>query len=227
MVAAWPTPSSAGIATGRTVAASTDLPAAGRQPDSQRQRPGHLLHIILTGGRTAATAAHPRCLPCPGFARLSDQELAEILSFVRTSWGAGAPAVSSGDAAHARHARPETTDNSRFDTRAWPISQTANASQLVRGMRLHMETRDLLPRHVGNQLNCASCHLNAGTVADGSPFVGVSAFLPQLCPRRRIISLEDRINGCFWRFDRWQAAASGLCHFMKAMVAYFDWMKGA
>ena len=53
-----------------------------------------------------------------------------------------------------------------------------NAEQLVRGMRLHLETKTLLPQNVGNSLNCTSCHLNAGTVADGSPFVGVSAFFP-------------------------------------------------
>ncbi|MBN0024095.1 cytochrome C, partial [Pseudomonas aeruginosa] len=58
-----------------------------------------------------------------------------------------------------------------------------NAEQVVRGMRLHMETRELLPANVGNQLNCTSCHLNAGTVADGSPVVGVSAFLPSYAPR--------------------------------------------
>jgi thiosulfate dehydrogenase len=102
-----------------------------------------------------------------------------------------------------------------------------NASQLVRGMRLHMETRDLLPRHVGNQLNCASCHLNAGTVADGSPFVGVSAFFPSYAPRAgRIISLEDRINGCFRRSMNGKPLPVDSAD-MKAMVAYFDWMKGA
>ena len=38
------------------------------------------------------------------------------------------------------------------------------------------------------------------TVADGSPFVGVSAFFPSYAPRAgRIITLEDRINGCFKR----------------------------
>ena len=65
-----------------------------------------------------------------------------------------------------------------------------NASQLVRGMRLHMETRDPLPRHVGNQLNCASCHLNAGTVADGSPFVAYRHSSPAMRHAGRIISLK-------------------------------------
>lgn len=203
-------------------------PLAGN-PTVSAKDPATLLHIILTGGQTAATAAHPRVFAMPGFARLSDQELAEILSFVRTSWGHGAPAVSSGDVQRMRATLdPKTTDNSRFDTpRVADMLKQPNASQLVRGMRLHMETRDLLPRHVGNQLNCASCHLNAGTVADGSPFVGVSAFFPSYAPRAgRIISLEDRINGCFRRSMNGKPLPVDSAD-MKAMVAYFDWMKGA
>jgi thiosulfate dehydrogenase len=51
---------------------------------------------------------------------------------------------------------------------------------------------------VGNGLNCASCHLNAGTVGGGSPYVGVSAAFPSYAARAgRVITLEDRINGCF------------------------------
>jgi len=102
---------------------------------------------------------------------------------------------------------------------------SANAQQLVRGMRLHLETKDLLPQNVGNALNCTSCHLNAGTVADGSPFVGVSAFFPSYAPRAgRVITLEDRINGCFRRSMNGKPLPPESPD-MKAMVAYFDWMK--
>jgi hypothetical protein len=45
----------------------------------------------------------------------------------------------------------------------------AETGQLVRGMRLNIETHTLLPKSVGEVLNCASYHLNGGTVADGSP----------------------------------------------------------
>ena len=71
-------------------------PLAGN-PTVSAKDPATLLHIILTGGQTAATAAHPRVFAMPGFARLSDQELAEILSFVRTSWGHGGTGSQSGD----------------------------------------------------------------------------------------------------------------------------------
>uniref|UniRef100_Q47D55 Cytochrome c, class I n=1 Tax=Dechloromonas aromatica (strain RCB) TaxID=159087 RepID=Q47D55_DECAR len=186
-----------------------------------------LSHIILTGGQTAATATHPRVFVMPAFARLSDQELAEILSFVRNSWGDGAPSVDVATVANMRaKLDPKTTDSSKFDTpRLADMLKAANAEQLVRGMRLNLETKDILPGHVGDQLNCTSCHLNAGTVADGSPYVGVSAFFPSYAPRAgRTITLEDRINGCFKRSMNGKPLPKESPD-MKAMVAYFEWMK--
>lgn len=186
-----------------------------------------LVHIILTGGQTAATATHPRVFTMPAFARLGDRELAEILSFVRASWGDGAPPVDVATVSKMRaELDPKTTDSSKFDTpRLADMLAAANAEQLVRGMRLNLETRTLLPDHVGDQLNCTSCHLNAGTVADGSPYVGVSAFFPSYGARAgKIITLEERINGCFRRSMNGKPLAKDSPD-MQAMVAYFDWMK--
>lgn len=186
-----------------------------------------LLHVTLTGWKTAQTAAYPRVWTMPAFARLSDQEIAEILTFVREAWGNQAAPVGAAAVKGARAALSPKLDSSTFDTpRLASMLQQPNADQLVRGMRLHLETRDLLPQNVGNQLNCSSCHLNAGTVADGSPFVGVSAFFPSYAPRAgRVISLEDRINGCFLRSMNGKPIPPQSAD-MKAMVAYFDWMKG-
>lgn len=186
-----------------------------------------LLHVTLTGWKTAQTAAYPRVWTMPAFARLSDQEIAEILSFVREAWGNQAAPVSAAAVKAARAALAPKLDSSTFETpRLARMLARPNADQLVRGMRLHLETKDLLPQNVGNQLNCSSCHLNAGTVADGSPFVGVSAFFPSYAPRAgRVISLEDRINGCFLRSMNGKPIPAESAD-MKAMVAYFDWMKG-
>ena len=164
----------------------------------------------------------------PAFSRLSDQELAEILSFVRESWGNNAEPIKASQVKTLRaDLDPKTTDSSKFETpRLANLLAQPNAAQLVRGMRLHLETKALLPQNVGNDLNCTSCHLNSGTVADGSPFVGVSAFFPSYAPRAgRIITLEDRINGCFLRSMDGKPLAVESAD-MKAMVAYFNWMKG-
>lgn len=188
-----------------------------------------LIHITLTGWKTTETASHARVYTMPGFARLSDGEIAEILSFVRANWGGGAGAVTPGEIAKLRTALdPKTTDSSAFVTpRLADLLAAPNAEQLVRGMRLNAETRTLLPHNVGNDLNCTSCHLNAGTVADGSPYVGVSAFFPSYQARAgRVVTMEDRVNGCFLRSMNGKALAADSAD-MKAMVAYFDWMKGA
>ena len=119
-------------------------------------------------------------------------------------------------------------EQTKFETpRIADILKEPNAEQLVWGMRLNSETHVLLPNNVGDVLNCTSCHLNAGTVADGSPYVGVSAFFPSYQARAgRQITLEDRINGCFQRSMNGKPLDENSAD-MKAMVAYFNWMKGA
>ena len=203
------------------------FPPMANNPAVMAEDPATLLHIILTGSKSAETAAHPRVFTMPAFARMKDQELAEILSFVRANWGNKAPDVTAAAVAKMRaQLDPKTTDSTPFDTpRLADMLAQPNAEQLVRGMRLHLETKALLPNNVGDSLNCTSCHLNAGTVADGSPFVGVSAFFPSYGARAgRIITLEERINGCFRRSMNGKPLPPESPD-MKAMVAYFDWMK--
>ncbi|WP_432745324.1 c-type cytochrome [Methylobacter sp. G7] len=190
--------------------------------------PSTLVHITLTGWKTAQTAAHPRVYTMPAFSRLADQELAEILSFVRESWGNNAGPINAAQVKKLRRQLDsQTIDSPKFETpRLANLLTQPNPEQLIRGMRLHLESQALLPQNVGNALNCTSCHLNAGTVADGSPFVGVSAFFPGYAPRAsRIITIEDRINGCFRRSMNGKPLAVESAD-MKAMVAYFNWMKG-
>ena len=189
--------------------------------------PTPLLHVALTGWKTPETAAHRRVFTMPGFARLSDREISEILNFVRTEWGHVTKPLAANDVAKMRaELNVKVTDTSKFDTpRFADMLARPNAQQLVRGMRLHLESSALLPNNVGDALNCTSCHLNAGTVANGSPFVGVSAFFPSYAPRAgRVITIEDRINGCFLRSMHGKALAADSAD-LKAMVAYFDWMK--
>ena len=203
------------------------FPAFGGNHTISAEDPATLIHITLTGGQTAVTAAHPRAFYMPGFAKLGDQEIAEILSFVRENFGKGASAITAEQVAAARKAIGPEIDSSTFETpRLAAMLAAPNATDLVRGMRLNLETRDLLPGNVGNDLNCTSCHMNAGTVADGSPYVGVTAFFPSYQKRAgKVITMEDRINGCFRRSMNGKPLAKDGAD-MKAMIAYFDWMKG-
>ncbi|MEO8938348.1 MAG: c-type cytochrome [Burkholderiaceae bacterium] len=203
------------------------FPPLAQNPTVAEKDPSTLIHIMLTGWKTAETKTHPRVYTMPAFTRLSDLELAEIVSFVRSSWGnITEPVTANYVKAMRAQLDPKVANSSAFVTpRLSDMLAVPNAAQVVRGMRLHVETKALLPNNVGNQLNCTSCHLNAGTVADGSPFVGVSAFFPSYAPRAgRVITIEERINGCFLRSMNGKPLPKDSSD-MKAMVAYFDWMR--
>lgn len=56
--------------------------------------PVSLIRLVLAGSKLPATATAPSELGMPGFAwRLSDDEVAQLLTFIRNSWGNQAPAV--------------------------------------------------------------------------------------------------------------------------------------
>lgn len=193
----------------------------------QSEEPSTLIHIMLSGSKSPSTAAHQRVWTMPSFARLNDEEIAEILNFARASWGRDNRQIAKADVAKMRaQLDVKEQDSRRFETpRLAEMLKEKNADQLVRGARLNIETRALLPNNVGNALNCASCHMNAGTVADGSPYVGISAFFPSYAPRAgKVITLEERINGCFRRSMNGKPLPVDSAD-IKAMVAYFDWMK--
>jgi mono/diheme cytochrome c family protein len=60
--------------------------------------PNNLINTVLQGGFAAATRGHPQPFGMPPFAlRLSDSELASLLSHVRSSWGNQAAAISEFD----------------------------------------------------------------------------------------------------------------------------------
>ena len=88
------------------------------------------------------------------------------------------------------------------------------------------DTRNMLPKNVGDALNCTSCHLNGGTLAKASPFFGLTAQFPSFSPRAgRVITMEERLNGCFKRSMNGAPLAKDSKE-MQAMVAYMEWMKG-
>jgi mono/diheme cytochrome c family protein len=74
---------------------------AGAYPALARNRavaispPSNLVHIVLRGGFGPTTAGNPRPFGMPPFATvLSDQDVADVLSHLRASWGHRADAVS-------------------------------------------------------------------------------------------------------------------------------------
>lgn len=69
------------------------FPALGGNPVVQSKDPTSLIHVLLTGNTLEGTQAAPSSFTMPPFGwRLSGQEIADVSTFVRASWGnTGAP----------------------------------------------------------------------------------------------------------------------------------------
>jgi len=125
----------------------------------------------------------------------------------RRAWGTALLAVTA--------CRPPAEEAPAADSMVQPIPVTRVAfrvpdeseirdsvllASVRRGKALLAFTRDSLPTHVGNQLQCVSCHPDNGTRRNAMPWVGVYARFPQYRSRGGgIIVIEDRINDCFKR----------------------------
>jgi mono/diheme cytochrome c family protein len=67
--------------------------------------PISLIHIVLTGSSMPSTQTAPSAFAMPGFGwRLSDAEVADVLSFIRSSWANHAAAVSGDEVGRLRKA---------------------------------------------------------------------------------------------------------------------------
>jgi mono/diheme cytochrome c family protein len=71
------------------------FPPLGRNAMLQQADPAGLEHLILAGGRIAPTLTRPSPLAMPSFAwKLTDQEAADVATYIRNSWGNQAAPVS-------------------------------------------------------------------------------------------------------------------------------------
>ena len=83
---------------------------------------------------------------------------------------------------------------------------------------------DPMQRYSGNNLTCASCHLQMGTQPYAMPLVGVWGQFPQYRRREgRVGTLEDRINGCLERSMNGRALPLASQE-MKAYLAFIKWL---
>ncbi|WP_449428427.1 c-type cytochrome [Rhodanobacter umsongensis] len=75
------------------------FPALAGNPVLQTADATSLINIVLRGDTLVATHTAPSNFTMPGFAwRLSDQDVADVVNFMRTSWGNQAtPAITAGD----------------------------------------------------------------------------------------------------------------------------------
>lgn len=104
------------------------------------------------------------------------------------------------------------------------IPAGAMGDAIKRGKQLLTDTHKQLPKNVGNGLNCTSCHLNGGTTAYASPWVGLTGAFPEYRSRSgKVISLQERVNDCFQRSMNGKPLAYDSDE-MNAIMSYMKWL---
>jgi mono/diheme cytochrome c family protein len=68
----------------------------------QSSDPSSTLRIILDGAQTVTTPRAPNTASMPSYAELSDQEIADVVTYIRNSWGNVAPPVTADQVRKAR-----------------------------------------------------------------------------------------------------------------------------
>lgn len=104
---------------------------------------------------------------------------------------------------------------------------------ILRGYDLTNDTSEVLRseaataedgERIVNGLSCTSCHAGAGLDENSSSMVGVASVYPMYIPRSgKIVTLEDRINGCMVRSmdgEKFDEDSEDL----RAMVAYLTYI---
>lgn len=104
------------------------------------------------------------------------------------------------------------------------IPDDATGASIRRGLALVTATPDSFPTTVRSTLRCTNCHLDGGTRAGVMPWVGVAARFPQYRARSgAMVSLEERIRGCFARSLNGTPPAHGSDDLVD-IVAYLTWL---
>ena len=85
------------------------FPPLAKSASIQASDPGSLLHVVLGGAVMAAPKTKPTGLAMPGFRdKLNDQQIAEVVSYIRNAWGNHGSPVDAATVAKVRKAEIES-----------------------------------------------------------------------------------------------------------------------
>ena len=131
-------------------------------------------------------------------------------------------ACGGGNSSHPQAQPTVRAAQATFDPQAVPAGEVGD---LVRyGHELIVNTRVHLKPYVTANMDCAACHINAGTKPRGGSFAGIAAQFPQWNKRaNRVISLQDRLAECFLYSMNGRPPAYNTRE-MEAMVAYITYL---
>lgn len=108
------------------------------------------------------------------------------------------------------------------NTSSIPHNEMGEAIRL--GLNIIIDTPKYARHYVGNQMNCADCHVNQGTQPFASPLAGLTTVFPAYTKRDgRVITIEQRIQECFERSENGTAPPANSPE-MVAIVAYMNWL---
>ncbi|MDU6411263.1 MAG: cytochrome c [Yersiniaceae bacterium] len=87
------------------------FPALRGNPVVQSDDATSLIHVVLTGDTLPGVNGAPSAITMPAFGwRLNDQQVADVVNFIRSSWGNKAPAITAKDVAEVRNDKDVITD---------------------------------------------------------------------------------------------------------------------
>jgi mono/diheme cytochrome c family protein len=97
------------------------FPSLKGNPVVQTEDATSLIHIVLTGNTTPAVQGAVSNITMPPFGwRLNDQQVADVVNFIRTSWGNSAKPVSASDVADVRKDRSMIRDEKEMGSAEVP-----------------------------------------------------------------------------------------------------------
>lgn len=123
-----------------------------------------------------------------------------------------------------RETEGATDDDSDAQAADYPPGELGKIVRLGETLVNDTSSHPLTQSLVGNQLNCTSCHLDAGRHRQAASFIGVAAAYPAYSRRESaVITLEDRIANCFLRSQNGSRPVHG-SKVSVAIASYITWL---
>lgn len=99
-----------------------------------------------------------------------------------------------------------------------------DGDMIWKGRQIFEDTQAHAAAYVGNALNCSSCHLNRGRLANSSPMWAAYVSYPKYRSKNhKVNTLIERIQDCF-RFSMNGKAPAADSETLVALVQYFHWL---
>lgn len=98
---------------------------------------------------------------------------------------------------------------------------------VIKGQNIFTRTGEYAGKYVGNSMNCASCHLDAGRRPDSSPLWAAYVLYPAYRSKNeRVNTLAERLQGCF-QYSMNGSAPPADSETLVALQSYMYWMAQA